>query len=223
MAHYLLFMPDTKPADLEAAAKLAGVSSIIGGHDVLPNVEGPGGNRGLMLGWLTPQNPLMHHAAAEQTWIPSIVKTDGGRPRYWVGVWNAKPPQENELRRHYTQAGPWVKLGEQKWKLPTPDTVDSRAVYADDGTMRWEVVRQFSWLCDEAQTLRETYLQEFGLREMVFNVDPSAQIQWLLKLLQINYRMLPELAVHLDLWVGRETILDLFLTTLQLQRKPQNG
>jgi hypothetical protein len=78
-------------------------------------------------------------------------------------------------------------------------------------------------LCDEAQTLRETYLQEFGLREMVFNVDPSAQIQWLLKLLQINYRMLPELAVHLDLWVGRETILDLFLTTLQLQRKPQNG
>jgi hypothetical protein len=99
VAHYLLFLPDTKPTDLEAAAKLAGVYSIIGGHDVLPNVEGPGGNRGLMLGWLTPQNPLMHFAAGEQTWLPSIVKNDGGKPRYWVGIWNAKPPQENELRR----------------------------------------------------------------------------------------------------------------------------
>jgi hypothetical protein len=31
------------------------------------------------------------------------------------------------------------------------------------------------------------------------------------------------LAVHLDLWVGRDAILDLFLTTLQLQRKPSDG
>ncbi len=222
MAHFLLFVSNIHAKDLEAAAKTGGFAGVIGGHDTLPNIEGPGESRGLMVGWPNPQNPLMHYAPAEQTWIPSQLKTDG-KPAYWIGIWNAKPPIENELRRHYTQAGPWVTLGGQRWKLPTPDTVDSRAVFADDGTMRWEVTRQFAWLCDEAETLRQTYLQEFGLRQMVFNIDPSAQIGWLLKLLQINYRMLPELAVHMDLWTGRDAILDLFLTTLQLQRKQADG
>jgi len=222
VAHFLLLIPDTQPQSLESAAKARGLCGIIDGHDVLPNMQGPNESRGLMIGWPTPQQPLMHYAPTEQTWIPAQQKIDN-RPAYWIGVWNGKPPAENELRRHYTQAGQWVTLGGQRWKLPTPDTVDSRAVYADDGTMRWEVVRQFAWVCDEAQTLRETYLQEFGLRQMVFNVDPSAQINWLLKLLQINYRMLSELAVHMDLWVGRETILDLFLTTLQLKRKQSDG
>jgi hypothetical protein len=57
---------------------------------------------------------------------------------------------------------------------------------------------------------------------MVFHAEPSAQIGWLLKLLQINYRMLPEVAVALDLWVGREHLLDVFLTTLGLTRKHSN-
>jgi hypothetical protein len=92
-------------------------------------------------------------------------------------------------------------------------------MYADDGSMRWEVVRQFAWMVDEAKTLRETYLHEFGLRQAVFSVDPSAQVNWLLKLLQVNYRITPEIAVALDLWVGKEKLLDIFLTTLGLQRK----
>jgi hypothetical protein len=106
-----------------------------------------------------------------------------------------------------------------KWKLPTPDTVDSRAVYADDGSMKWEVIRQFSWVCDEAKLLREQYMEEFGFREMVFRVDPSQQVNWLLKLLQINYRILPEVAIHLDMWIGKDHIIDTVLNTLGLHRK----
>jgi hypothetical protein len=78
-------------------------------------------------------------------------------------------------------------------------------------------------MCDEAKQLTADYLQEFGLRELVFRNEPSAQVAWLLKLLKVNYRITPELAVYLDLWVGRDKILDTFLTTLKLTRRGSNG
>jgi len=217
--HFLVHVPcDVK--SLEQTAKVAGLTHLFGGHDVLPNHAGPGGEQfGVMLGWLSPGNPLMHYSPEQQDWTPSVVKDENGKPRYWVGIWKEKPPTESELRRHYTQAGPLVRMGNQSWKLPTPDTVDSRAVYADDGSMRWEVIRQFSWVCDEAQALRQQYLDEFGLRDMVFRVDPSQQVGWLLKLLQINYRILPEVAIALDMWVGKDHIIDTVLSTLGLSRK----
>jgi hypothetical protein len=219
--HFLLHLPNCTPADLESRCRAAGLSHLLGGHDVLPAHAGPRDTTGVMVGWLSPQAPHMHYAAERQQWFSGIVRGESG-PLYSVGIWTADPPKENELRRHYTQAGPLIELAGQRWKMPTPDTVDSRAVYADDGSMRWEVVRQFAWMCDEAKSLRETYLEEFGIRQTVFQIDPSAQINWLLKLLQVNYRITPEIAVALDLWIGKEKLLDIFLTTLGLQRK-QNG
>jgi hypothetical protein len=216
--HFILHFPDCAPAAIEATAKACGLASLLTGHDVLPNMVGPHGGHGLQIGWPSPQQPRFHYDADAQDWVPSVLKDEHGKPRYWVGFWKLQPPKENELRRHYTQAGPLVEFGGQRWKLPTPTTIDARAVYADDGSMRWEVVRQFSWVCDEAEQLRTTYLEEFGLRSIVFRSEPSAQINWLLKLLQINYRITPEVAVYLDLWVGKDKILDLFLSTLGLSR-----
>ena len=72
--------------------------------------------------------------------------------------------------------------------------------------------------------MRAVYLEEFGVREIVFQVDPKPQIEWLVKLLQINYRMLPEVAVALNMWVGKDHIIDTVLTTLGLSRKgPTDG
>lgn len=216
--HFMLHIPDCTPAALESTSRACGLSSLLTGHDVLPNMPGPHGGTGLQIGWPSPTQPRFHYEADAQQWVPSILKDDAGKPRYWVGFWKDQTPKENELRRHYTQAGPLVELGSQRWKLPTPTTIDARAVYADDGSMRWEVIRQYSWVCDEAEQLRQTYLEEFGLRSIVFRSEPSAQIGWLLKLLQINYRITPEVAVHLDLWIGKDKILDLFLSTLGLSR-----
>jgi hypothetical protein len=217
--HYLIFIPGATPATLEQTAKIAGLSDLLeGGHDVMAS-DGPNGQSGLMLGWLSPLNPHMHVDKSKQEWLPSILKSESGESRYHVGIWKDNVPTQSELRRHYTQKGVLTQFGKERWILPTPDTVDARAVYADDGTMRWEVTRQFSWLCDEAKLITEQYLSEFGLRQMVFSVNPSAQVEWLLKLLRINYRMLPELAVYLDLWVGRDHLMDVFLKTLGLVRK----
>lgn len=220
--HFLLFIPDCTPADLETRAKSIGVFDLLGGQDILPQVTGPSGLNGLMIGWLSPTNPRLDYSATEQEWIPSVLKHDG-KPVYWVGIWNKELPKEGELRRHYTQPGPLTKLGESKWKLPTPDTVDARAVYADDGSMRWETVRQFSWMCDEAKAIQENYLEEFGVRNIVFRSEPSVQINWLLKLLRVNYRLTPEVAVRLDLWTGKDHIMDTFLSTLGLFRKVESN
>lgn len=226
--HFLVFIPDAKPADLDAVAKVAGLTSLIdGGQNVIPVQDGPADKSGLMLGWTSPHSPLTNYDPTAQDWIPSICKDENGTSRYHVGIWREdltarpprKPPTESELRRSYTQAGSRVQFGAEKWKLPTPDSVDARAVYADDGSMRWETIRQYSWVCDEAATLRETYLEEFGVRDMVFRVDPTVQIDWLVKLLQINYRMLPEVAVALEMWVGRDHIMATFLATLGLTQK----
>lgn len=217
--HYLLFIPDTRHQDLEAAARRAGITDCIDpGFDHLPSVTGPQNLTGLMIARLGPGASQMNYDAGRQEWLPSIAKSDTGNPLYWVGIWKDSPPTEAELRRHYTQAGPRVRFGQQTWKLPTPTTVDSRAVYADDGSMRWEVTRQFAWVCDEAQAMIERYKEDFGIRSMIFHTDPTEQVGWLLKLLRINYRLTPEVAVYLDMWTGKDHIIDTLLNTLGLQR-----
>lgn len=220
--HFLVFIPDCQPSDLEQRAKSAGLADLLTGHDTLPSIVGPDNDMGIMLAWTSPTSPRHDYSPNEQEWIPSVQKKDG-KPLYWVGFWKEKPPTESELRRHYTQAGKLIQFGQAKWKLPTPDSVDARAVYADDGSMRWETVRQFSWVCDEAKTLVGTYMEEFGLRSLVFKNEPSSQINWLLSLLRVNYRILPEVAVHLDLWIGKDHILDTFLSTLGLSRKDNSN
>lgn len=220
--HFLVFLPNSTQQTLETDCKLAGLTDLRGGEDVMPAVNGPDGLTGIMLGWTGPTNPHMHYDPAKQEWLPSIVKDDAGKPRYYVGIWKDSPPKESELRRNYTQSGVRVQFGDEKWKLPKPDTVDARAVYADDGSMRWETVRQFAWVCDEADALRDEYLQDFGIKAMVFRVDPKTQVEWLLRLLRINYRLTPELAAHLGLWVGRDHILDVVLETLGMCRKQES-
>lgn len=225
--HYLLFLPDCDAPQIADRTRRDGIGHLLDWNtanqpqnvDVVPNVNGPDNKTGTMLAWTSPTNPHFHYAPGEQTWLPSRIKGEAGTPLYQIGIWNNKPPTQSELRRNYTQRGPLVKLGAEQWILPTPDTVDARAVYADDGSMRWEVTRQFSWMCDEAKVLQAKYMEESGVRMFVYQVDPTEQINWLLKLLQINYRLLPELAVYLDLWTGRDHILDTFLGTLGMVRK----
>jgi len=216
--HFLTFIPDCSPNQIEDRAKAAGLADLLGGHNAVVCQNGPNGLSGVTIAHLNDPTKCRHdYSPSEQEWVPSVQKVDG-KPLYYVGFWTKEEPKENELRRHYTQSGPLVQFGASRWKLPTPDTVDARAVYADDGSMRWETIRQFSWMCDEAKLIRDEYMQEFGVRDMVFRVEPSVQIHWLLRLLRVNYRLLPEVAVRLDMWTGRDHIMDTFLSTLGLQR-----
>lgn len=221
--HFLVFVPKCSRHDLEKVANVSGLNPVIGGHDVMDGQKGPRGLMGCMIFHPTPESPWAHCDENKQEWLPSIARDDNGDPKYYVGFWKDKPPQENQIRRHYTQAGVFVKLGGQRWKLPTPGTVEAKAVYNDNGSMRWEITPEFAWVYAEAEQLANVYKEEGGMRMMIYDVDPVAQVNWLLKLLQINYRLLPEVAAYLDLWTGRDHILDTFLSTLGLSRKRTDG
>jgi hypothetical protein len=218
--HFILHLAGATTKDLEHRAKVAGVADLFGGHDVLAMAEGPQGVAGINAGWLSPDNQRMHYEPSAQIWKPSFLQIDG-QPAFWVGFWKDSLPKENQLRRVLTQPGSLIQLGEQKWKLPTPDTVDAEAIYRADGTMFWEPVSRFAWMVDEAAQLREAYLQESGVRMFVFKADPTPQIDWLTKLLRVNYRITPEVAAHLHLWIGKDHILDVFLNSLGLVRKTE--
>lgn len=222
--NYLLFFPDISAKKLPETARRAGLSTVVDiGFDAIAGDNAVAGKAGLHVGWTSPTSPFVNCRPSEQEWVPSLVKNEDGTPIYWVGFWRDKPPSQSELRRPYTQPGQRVKFGAETWILPTPDSVDARAVYADDGSMRWEVTRQFAWMCDEAKDLAETYVKEFGLRRLLFDADPRVQIDWLLKLLQVNYRLTPEVAVHLDMWTGRDHIMDTFLSTIGLKRREEGS
>ena len=224
--HYQLFLPDwPQGANDEARnkeARIRGVEDILtGSFDALPGQPGPQDQNGLLVAWVSQANPHHCYKPSQQTWLPSMAKIENGRPAYWIGLWNSGAPTESELRRPYTQNGVWIKLGDEKWKLPTPWTVDAKAVYQDHGSMKWVPVRQFSWMVDEAEKMHAKYLQATELTAMSFHYeeDPTEQIAWLLKLLRINYRLLPELAVHLEMWSGRKHLLEMFLASINLMIK----
>lgn len=179
--------------------------------------ETPTGNPGLLCAWLKPGDDRHYFRTDEQTWIPSIAKSDGV-PLYHVGLFNDSLPTESELRRHYTQHGDWIRFGSEKWKMPTPATVPQSAQYNDDGSMRWVPIREFAWVSDEAHKMAEEYVESYD-RQVEFIMDPKPQIDWLLRLLRINYRLTPEVAAHLNLWTGQREMMDALLSTLGLQRK----
>jgi hypothetical protein len=217
--HFQLFLPDCDLQNIEAEAKRRGVLDLLGDHDGMPIGEGPGNKAGLLVAWLKPGDRHLY-APDQQTWIPSRVKSEAGQPLYYVGIWNDKAPQQAELRRRRSQGGNWCQLGSERWLVPTPKSVDRRAVYIDDSSsMRWEPLSEFSWMCDEARMLHDLYLEETGTRLFVYKIDPGPQIEWLLRLLRVNYRITAEVAAHLDLWVDRDNaLLDAFLETLELFR-----
>lgn len=218
--HYLIYIPKHGEGSgnnlkLEERLIACGLSDHVEGATPLFVHAGPDGGQGYCIGWGNSARRL-NYAAESQTWSKSIPQADQPPGEYWVGTFNASPPTEGELRRPYTQSGRFIALGDDKWKLPTPDSVDKAASYNDDGSMRWETVRSFAWLCDEAAKLRDEFLAEDSNKMSRFAVDPSEFVQWLLRLLRVNYRMTPEVAVRLELWRA-STMTEAVLSSLGLQ------
>lgn len=202
--HYLIYLPKLAEGahnklDLPTRLREAGLADHVDGATPVNIHEGPDGGAGFVIGWGNTANRLQYKPT-EQTWLKAVPHDDLPAGRYYAGLWNDAPPQEGELRRAYTQPGKFVQLGDDRWKLPTPDTVDKYAAYNDDGSMRWETVRAFSWLVDEAAKMHDEYLESGSDKLMRFALEPSEFVGWVLKLLRVNYRITPEVAAHLELW-----------------------
>lgn len=226
--HYQLFLPTGNvEQSLNESLAAVGLADHAGNATPIKCEKGPGGLSGKLVGWISTAagSTCLDYRPDKQTWIESVPVDGRERGAYWVGIWNDSPPTESELRRPYTQSGEWVEFAASKWKLPTVGSVDRYAAYNDDGSMRWVPVREFAWLMDESEKLKEEYLQSWGAKELAFQFNPTEFVDWLLRLLRVNYHMTPEVAAHLELWRSGQ-VADAVLLSLGLSRvseEPSDG
>ncbi len=206
---YQLFLPDTHKPEAKELQKFDKWMSTVGLQDHVAGIDhtsisgfGPDNLTGQLCGWLNSRTGAirLEHKPAEQTWLPALPVNGTVAGSYWVGVWNEDLPTPQELIRTETQPGKWTQLGDTEWKLPTPTTVEREGQYREDGTMYWVPMRDFAWICDEAERYAKDLLETWQEKQMVISVDPSEFVGWILRLLRVNYHITPEIAAHLGLW-----------------------
>lgn len=197
---YLVWVPNgNAKADGAALLKSVGLEDHAKGFDAMPT-GGPVPGSGYLFAWTDPTDNRVAYKPEEQTWIPSMA--DGDRPAgaYWVGIWNDKKPTETDVRRPEFRKGVWVTMADgTRWQFPSPSTLE-RFPDIKDGKLTWVVDEQFSW-----------FVAEVDKRKAMLTFDPEtpgkAFVSWdleqdfafLVRALRLNYRLTPEVVVHLRL------------------------
>lgn len=123
----------------------------------------------------------------KQTWIPCA--------EYHVGVWNDSPPVPGDLLRRRPHRGAYCKLGDgNQWLIPSVHQLPRNVVFLPDGTTTFEIKNEYLSLFDAA----EYWGIRFGARGAEISFIEIAD--FCIALLQLNYRIPPELTGHLRLF-----------------------
>lgn len=196
--HHLVWIPRANLQSPTTAGRLSavGLSDHAEGADTIQS-EGPAGS-GQLFAWRKNSLQPMHYNASEQTWIPAV--KDGDRPeaRYWVGVVNASPPTEEDLRRPGLLHGKSIELANgSKWTIPVPHALPHDLVLQSDGSLRHEPKERYQRISFEADRWRERLGAVPVGDEM--RVSYEELYAFCVLCLSLNYRMPPELASHLRL------------------------
>lgn len=197
---YLIYIPGQHDGTVKELFAQLGLSEIENGIDVIAS-EGPDGQRGKLCGWLSStQNQLLYKPEA-QTWIPSAKSGDRESGAYWVGVWNDSPPTEEDLRKPNHRRGSFVKLGDgDRWSIVVPGNLDRFPLLNSDGTLTWVVDNQFNWYVTEVDKRKEELIPGSTEGNWIMVFDLAKDWFFLVSVLQINYRLVPEVAAYLNLF-----------------------
>lgn len=193
MSHFQIYLPgctDQNPQHLVDA----GLGGLASGMDFMPEGVGPDGKGGSILAWRKPTDQRMGYKPQEQTWLPAVTCGDLISGRYWVGIWNDRPPTPADLLRPYAHKGTYVTLGDGKqWLIPEAEKLPADMIRADDGTWRFLVQRQY----------HDFYLESLRWRQWwagsptgfaYADVADFAELA-----LGLNYRITTEVVSHLRL------------------------
>lgn len=200
---YLIYIPGTgndgSPSDLLKSVGLDHLSKAI---DVKQS-EGPDGERGRLFWWPDSKTAGQFlYKPGTQTWLPSAKDGDRGSGSYWLGFFNDSPPSEEDLRRPDHRGGEFVKLGnDERWSICSPSRIDRFPLLNSDGTITWAVDEAFNWLVAEIDKRRAEALSTMddeGSVTLTFSFEHDWR--FLCSVLQINYRITPEVVSHLRLF-----------------------
>lgn len=196
---YMIFVPNPASGKAKATGLLesVGLTDHAKGHDALP-VQGPGNVAGWLFGWLDHEQSRLCYEPNKQTWIPSLADGDRGAGAYWVGIWNDSKPTETDLRKPEFRKGAWVTMADgTRWQFPSPSTLE-RFPEITDGKLRWVVDEQFAWFVAEIDKRRATLTIAEGGKAFV-TWDLAEDFAFIVRSLRLNYRLVPEVVVHLRL------------------------
>lgn len=117
--------------------------------------------------------------------------------------WNDSPPTEEDLRKpNHRLGGSFIKLGNgERWSIVVPESIHRFPLLNADGTLTWVADESFNWLVTSIPECRADALStinEDGFVEISFNF--AADWQFLVSVLQINYRVTPEVVSHMRLF-----------------------
>lgn len=197
---YLLFVPESKfhegdkSVPLETVAKLCGFEDHLGGHAVIGVApeDSPTGEAGKLIGWQKPGDNQLIVKKDDQVWITNA------KYGYSVGMWKNSPPTESDLRRDITQRGEFLNFGDPEtgWKITRPDELDARVIFTAEGDPSFVPIAKFSYYTDAIDKCVQTS-EEDGRKYYRWSIGDAARIVMLS--LRLNYRLLPEVANHINL------------------------
>jgi hypothetical protein len=198
---YLIFVPKPQTKQMGAALlESVGLGDHAKGFDTMQCAAGPTGSSGVLFGWLDPVQNRLVYEPEKQTWIPSLAEGDRPAGAYWVGVWNESKPTETDVRRPEFRKGVWVTMADgTRWQFPSPSTLE-RFPEIKDGKLTWVVDEQFSWFVAEIDKRRAMLTTDETTPGKAFvSWDLEQDFAFIIRALRLNYRLVPEVVVHLRL------------------------
>lgn len=212
MARFQVFIPKSKEVPLndlqpQQPLEAVGLADMIA-NAAGQNSAGPEDQTGILISWPNaPGSAETGYKPDRQTWIPAVPREGLEAKRYWVGIWNDKPPTEKDLLRQYPYTGRHVELNDGKqWLIPTIGELPNEMILADDGTFKFVVQRQYHQIHTEAYKWADKFGKEGPEGEFAWN-DLALYV---LKILSLNYMITPEIVGHMRLF-GQAKLLESLL------------
>lgn len=212
---YLIFIPGQHSGTTKELFASVGLSDIE--HEIqVINSDGPDGNKGKLCGWLSSTQNQLIFKPDVQTWIPSAKSGTRESGAYWVGIWNDSPPTEEDLRKPNHRRGSFIKLGnDERWSIVVPGHLDRYPLLNADGTLQWCVDTQFNWYVTEIDKRKEDLIPGSTEGKFIMVFDLTKDWFFLTSVLQINYRLVPEVAAYLNLF-SENSLKELLATMVGL-------
>jgi hypothetical protein len=201
---FMIFVPNAPSTGgtAEDLLKSVGLEHLARGIDPKAS-EGPDGLRGTLFWWSnsTVAGHFLYKPEV-QTWIPSAKCGDRASGAYWIGFFNDSPPTEEELRRPDHRKGSFTKLGNgERWSIVTRSKLDQSIVLNSDGSMSFLLDESLNWFVTSINKRRADAFETMNADGKSFIIfDFEKDWMFLVSVLQINYRITPEVVSHLRLF-----------------------
>lgn len=196
MARFQVFIPTDDTAQIYAERLLisVGLSDLVAGAAPERSL-GPGEQQGVVISWPDIGDSTTGYQPGQQVWLPAAQSGELESKRYWVGIWNEKPPTSKDLQRPAQYRGRSIALGDgHEWVLPMASELPADFILDESG----------SWISEIQPQFHDVFEQALNWYERITNADENTKyveyeeiIKFVVPMLGLNYLITPEIVSEL--------------------------